>query len=121
VAEHEQPEQTEFDLGLSDEQKLRSELEMVRQQNAGRMQYLASLTPPMRPDPVGVLMTRLDTFLSMLDEKTRLLFELAFERNMVEALEKCLSQAAHIQLTQGVGAPPNGKMPPGGRIILPGQ
>jgi hypothetical protein len=67
-----------------------------------------------RPDPIGVLLLKLDTLIELaLPAADRNQLELVFEQRMTGALENCLREMRQEKLTQGVTAPATSLIVPG--------
>jgi hypothetical protein len=97
---------------------LRTQLDQLRQHNQVKYQELTMPRPDGQramPDPLGVLALRLNTLLDqLLDEATRVRFDVAFEQNMSQALDDMLAEKRKADLRGLVS-------PPGPGLFVPGR
>lgn len=67
------------------------QLDAVRQSNSKK--YLSLQTSGLRPDPLTVMLFRIESILSLLSSEDRVSADLVFEKLMSEFLDKCLADA----------------------------
>lgn len=76
--------------------ELKERLNGAKERNAQRMKILSQYG---QLDPNGVVMTRLEVLIDcLLDEESRLIFEIKFEETMERAIEQAIQEAQKSQL-----------------------
>jgi AcrR family transcriptional regulator len=101
-------------------QELERKLAALRRSN--EQKYRALVRQGAVPTSESIIMTRLETLLAMLlDGDARLAFDLRFEAEMTELLNRCLTQARQRHLTAPAADGPVGSPPvvTRGGLILP--
>lgn len=92
-------------------------IELKRLVTRNREKYEALRSQGAIPDPVSVVLTRLETLLDLtLTPEQRLRVDLLFETRMSDALDQCLAQCRQAKLLSPLAQqrnPPNGFIVPG--------
>lgn len=86
-------------------EELQERWEAAKQRN---QQRLGELTKYGRLDPTGVLLNRLEALLqAILDERSRVIYEIRFEEMMAAVIEEAISEAAKQALLKPGDTPPD--------------
>lgn len=91
-------------------------VETYRESNKNNVQSLAMEGAQL--DPAGVLMTRIETLVSALDERTRLVADLYFEKAVYDQLEGAAQQVRQAKLL-APASPQEAKVLNNGRLLTP--